>query len=112
MRIDHSLAGCVSLTMPEYIDGVVSKTQLSGTSTTPATSHLFNINPNAPLLSTINTVTYHYLVTKLLYLTKHTCPDLLLAVSFLTHMSNHLMRMISKNWVDASDTSMTQNILL
>ena len=73
MRIDYSQPGCVSLTMPKYIDGVMSKTPVSllkGISTTPATSHLFNINLNAHPLSTPDAVTYHHLIAKLLYLAK------------------------------------------
>ena len=73
MRIYYSWLGCVSLTMPKYIDEVVSEMPLSllkGTPTTPATSHLFNINPNTLPLSTTDTVTYHHLIARLLYLAK------------------------------------------
>ena len=111
MNIHYSQAGCVSLTMPEYIDGMVREIPLSllkGTSTTPAASHLFNTNPNTPLLSTIDAVTYHHLVAKLLYLTKCTCTVLSLS---LPCVFKHLTRMVSRNLVDADDTFKTPNTL-
>ena len=73
MMIDYSEPGHVSLTMPEYIDGVMNKMPVSllkGTLTTPAAAHLFNINPIAHLLPKTDAVTYHHLIMKLLYLAK------------------------------------------
>ena len=54
---------------------------MKGTSTTLAAPHLFNINSEDTPLSDV--VLYPHLVAKLLYLAKQTCPDLLLAFSFL-----------------------------
>ena len=87
MTINYSQAGKVSFLMEEYIDRLIAETPptlMKGTFTTPAASHLFNVNPNATPLSTSDAVIYHHLVAKLLYLAKETWPDLLLAISFLT----------------------------
>ena len=87
MTINYSQKGKISLTMPEYINGMILETPdslLKGTSTTPAASHLFTTRDNSQPLPTDEATLFHHLVAKLLYLAKWTHPDLLLAVSFLT----------------------------
>jgi hypothetical protein len=57
---------------------------MKGTSTTPAASHLFAVNPDCEKLDSDTSTMYHLLTAKLLYLSKRTRPDLQLAVSFLS----------------------------
>jgi hypothetical protein len=57
---------------------------MTGTSATPAANHLFTVNPDCDKLNEFDVALYHHLTAKLLYLSKRTRPDLLLAVSFLT----------------------------
>jgi hypothetical protein len=71
----------------DYIDELIKEMPaklMTGTSATPAANHLFAVNPDCDELNEVNAALYHHLTAKLLYLSKRTRPDLLLAVSFRT----------------------------
>ena len=91
MTIDFSQPSKVQFTMNEYVKGLVkglvdecSEDWRKGTATTPAANHLFQVNLIAEKLSPSDTKVYHHLTAKLLYLAKHTHPDLQTAIAFLT----------------------------
>ena len=72
--------------MSQYIEDLLlecPESLMKGTSTTPATNHLFQTNEDAEKLDATDAVLYHHLVAKLLYLGKQTRLDLLTAISFL-----------------------------
>jgi hypothetical protein len=73
--------------MYDYIDELIREAAADltkGASVTPAANHLFAVNPDCPKLDEVDTTLYHHLTAKLLYLSKRTRPDLLLAISFHT----------------------------
>jgi hypothetical protein len=87
IQIDFTEDQKVKMTMYDYIDELIKETPaklMKGTSATPATNHLFTMNPDCNKLNEVDAALYHHLTAKLLYLSKITRPDLLLAVSFLT----------------------------
>jgi hypothetical protein len=85
MLLDNSHKEYVSITMPQFIDDLVSDMQLGpgDFSKTPASSKLFNIISNDELLSDDERERFHTNVAKLLYLGKRARPDVLLAATFL-----------------------------
>lgn len=72
----------INITMPDRINDVTQDIQ--GTSTTPATPNLFDIDENAKEIDPVDKAKFHTLVAKLLYISKRVRPDILLAVNFLT----------------------------
>ena len=87
MTIDYTKPGKVMFKMHDYVEALLDespKSLLKGPSVTPAANHLFDVNPNATKLNSVDSDMYHHLVAKLLYLGKRTRPDILLAVCFLT----------------------------
>ena len=87
MTIDYTKSGKVMFKMHDYVEALLAECPrdlLKGPSVTPAANHLFEVNPNATKLSSVDSDMYHHLVAKLLYLGKRTRPDILLAVCFLT----------------------------
>ena len=86
MKIDYSQKGKVRFSMPDYIDRMLEDVPseiMRGPSATPASNHLFRVNPDADNLDTSSAIMFHHLTAQLLYLGKRTRPDLLTAVSFL-----------------------------
>ena len=86
MTIDYSTPGKVVFCMEDYIDHMINKCPaglLTGNPASPAANHLFDINPECDTLSLEDADKFHHFVAKLLYLTKRTRPDILLAVAFL-----------------------------
>ena len=86
MDIDFSVPGRVTFNMTKYLERLLDETPdtlMTGSSTSPAANHLFNVNPASPKLDTAEAILFHHLVAKLLYLAKRSRPDVLLAVSFL-----------------------------
>jgi hypothetical protein len=88
MTWDFSTPKSASITMPGYIDDVLSFAAVSGSAKTPATELLFNIIESPPL-SAEASERFHTITAKLLYLAKRTRPDILLAISFLTTRVQH-----------------------
>jgi hypothetical protein len=69
-----------------YVEGLLVNvpSDMCGMANTPAASHLLQINNENPtLLEAKKREIFHTLVTKLLYLAKRGCPDIMLAISFL-----------------------------
>ena len=88
MQLNFSIASKVKLTMVPYIEAMLTKfSEHDNTNTTAKTlaaQHLFQNNYNATLLSDNVAVVFHTFVAKALFLTKHACPDLATAVTFLS----------------------------
>ena len=83
--IDVLFPGKVHFSMDQYIDNLLVECReklMKGTRTTPAVNHLFEVGNTCPNLDTNEAILYHPLVAKLLYLCKHTCPDIQLTMSF------------------------------
>ena len=86
MTIDFSEDGKVMFKMEDYVQNMIDEAPeilMKGAMSTPAANHLFEVNPDAVKLGKVEAETYHHLVAKLLYLSKRSRPDVLLAVSFL-----------------------------
>jgi Reverse transcriptase (RNA-dependent DNA polymerase) len=87
IQIDFSEDKKVKMTMYDYLDELIREgpaNLMKGTSVMPAANHFFAVSPDCPKLDKVDTALYHCLTAKLLYLSKRTRPDLLLAISFLT----------------------------
>ena len=84
MHFDWSVEGKCAVTMPGYIDEVLTfANEIRGEAKTPAADNLFEIDDKVTALSDEKREFFHSLTAKLLYLAKRARPDLLLAVSFL-----------------------------
>ena len=86
MTIDYTSDGCVSFIMKDYVTELLKERPNdmdAGAATTPAASHLFQINENCTKLDPEKADLFHHLVAKLLYLAKRSRPDILTATSFL-----------------------------
>ena len=84
ITIDFSEKGKVNFTMYYYISDMLedlNKNKNTGEGSTPAGDHLFATNEyNTENLSKEETITFHYVTAKLLYLAKRSRPDLQLGV--------------------------------
>ena len=83
MSLDMSVVGVCSITMPMFITDVLKDVEL-GSVVTPASSTLFMIYKNSPLLEENHRKRFHSKVAQLLYLGKIIRMDILTAVAFLT----------------------------
>ena len=86
MLIDISEDGRVVFLMIDYLEDVLSectKYDMTGTAVWPAYKDSFEIDKNAPKLSSMDGDFFHRFVTKLLFAAKCAWPDIQLAVSFL-----------------------------
>jgi hypothetical protein len=86
MHLDFSKKGRVTVEMTKYVTNLISQVpaDMSGLANTPSLSHLLQVNCQNPTLLDKNTAElFHTLNAKLLYLSKHGRPDILLPVSFL-----------------------------
>jgi hypothetical protein len=85
MTIDYSEKGKVKFTMIDYIKGMLDELpgDMEGTVTTPASSHLFDVNDDAEKLSDAMSEMFHHNTAKLLFLCKRARPDVQPAVAFL-----------------------------
>ena len=87
MVIDYTAPGKVKFMMQDFIQGVLDECPgelMNGVLATMAASLLFNVNPDCRKLGEEKVSQFCHLTAKLLYLSKHTQPDLQTAVSFLT----------------------------
>jgi len=84
MLVDFTKKGVVKISMIDLIDEVLADCPVDKSATSPAASHLFEINPECPKLSDHDREVFHSIVAKLLYIAKRGRPDILLAVIFLT----------------------------
>jgi hypothetical protein len=76
--------GTVTVTMDGYVyDLLEDVSEFEGTADTPATKHLFRVRTDSLPLSDERRERFHSIMAKILYLSKRTRPDLLVAVAFL-----------------------------
>jgi Reverse transcriptase (RNA-dependent DNA polymerase) len=75
----------VSISMKNYLKEAIGASKLIVTkqAATPARKDLFEIDESIPLLGKPESESFHSVVAKLLYVSLHGRPDILLAVSFL-----------------------------
>jgi len=64
--------GKINISMYKYIEKILSvlPTDMNKSAKTPATGHLFNVNPDARKLPKAIAQIFHHLVAKLLYLSR------------------------------------------
>lgn len=77
----------VTVTMPKYVNDILTANSVAGSVASPATNGLYNVSSvskDTPLLSAKVAKVFHTNVTKLLYFILMWRPDTLTAVSFLT----------------------------
>ena len=86
MTLDYNTVGIVQVQMFDYVTKLLHElpSDMDGTVNTPAAYHLFLINPQPTLLDEEMASLFHHLVAELLFLSKYTCPDIQMAVVFLT----------------------------
>ena len=86
MTIDYSDKGKVKFTMIDYIKGMLDELpgDMEGTVTTPASSHLFDVNDNAEKLYDAMGEMFHHNTAKLPFLCQHAWPDIQPALAFLS----------------------------
>ena len=84
MTFDYSVEGKVKVTQDGYVSELVASEDIKSAVKTPASEDLFVIDPDSAELNKEAKEHFHSLTAKLLYLSKRTRPDILVAVSFLT----------------------------
>jgi len=86
MLIDYSENGHVKIDMRDYITRILDEVppEMRGKATTPAATYLFDTNESCAKLSEEEARFFHYLVAKLLFLSKRGRPDIQTAVAFLS----------------------------
>ena len=84
MTFDYSTKGKVRITQDGYVSELVASEDIKSAVKTPASEDLFVIDETSPELNKDAKEHFHSLTAKLLYLSKRTRPDILVAVSFLT----------------------------
>ena len=85
MTIDFSEKGKVKFSMIDYVQKMLDSLpdDMTGESSTPASNHLFEVNPEATKLDEATSDMFHHNTAKLLFLCKRARPDTQTAVSFL-----------------------------
>jgi len=83
MLLDFREDGVCKLSMPAYIDAILSDCDVKTTADTPAASNLFEVDEEAELLTECDSKSFHTMVAKLLYAAKRVRVDILLPVNFL-----------------------------
>ena len=84
MTFDFSTRGKVKITMDGYVDDMLCRYNVRGSTTSPATEQLFQIDEDSDRLDEQQLSDFHSKVATLLYLTKRVRPDCLCATIFLT----------------------------
>jgi len=84
MTFDFSQRGKVRVTQDGYVSELLASEDIKTAVKTPATDALFDIDEESPRLSKSDSEHFHSVVAKLLYLSKRTRPDILVAINFLT----------------------------
>ena len=85
MTIDFSEDGKVKFSMIDYVQKMLDSLpeDMGGESITPASNHLFEVNPEAVRLDEATSELFHHNTAKLLFLCKRARPDTQTAVAFL-----------------------------
>ena len=86
MNLDFTINGKVKVIMEQYVDDMLDQiqAQMSGLDTSPAASHLFDINENGKNLDEHHSQLFHHNVAKILFLDKRARPDIQTPVAFLS----------------------------
>jgi len=84
MTFDFSQQGKVRVTQDGYVSELLASEDIKSAVKTPATDSLFDIDKESTRLSKSDSEHFHSVVAKLLYLSKRTRPDILVAINFLT----------------------------
>jgi hypothetical protein len=86
MNIRYTDEGTAVIVMKDYLSEAISESELEITreAATPAKRDLFEVDPNAELLTRARSDRFHSVTAKLLYVSIRARMDLLLAVAFLT----------------------------
>jgi len=83
IALDLSTKGVISASMNSFTREVVQSWDTNGKSNTPAGANLFEISESTPVPEDLKRL-FHTTVAQLLYLSKRTRPDILVATTFLT----------------------------
>jgi hypothetical protein len=85
LTIDYSEKGKVKFTMYDYLEDIVEGMpgDMNGTSPTPASDNLFDIDEGSPALNEKETDFFHRTTARLLFAAKRARPDLQVAVAYL-----------------------------
>ena len=86
MNFHYDGKGSVCVTMHKFIDSIINEfpyNKKESKASTPAAAVLFQIREHTENLSPEKAQIFHTFVAKLLYLAKHTRPDIAIAVAFL-----------------------------
>ncbi len=84
LTMDFSTPGEVRITQEGYIDTLLTESGVEGTAKTPATEDLFVVRDGIELASEEDSKWFHRQTARLLYLSKRTKPEILVATAFLT----------------------------
>ena len=84
MTFDFTIDGKGHVTQEGYIQDLLASNHVAKKASSPATVDLHNINPDSLYLNVDDSIEFHSIVYKMLYLAKRTRPDILLAVQFLS----------------------------
>jgi hypothetical protein len=84
MTFDFSIQGMVKVTQEGYITELLDSEEIKSSVKTPASPDLHELDLASPELNKTDKEHFHSVVAKLLYLSKRTRPDILVAISFLT----------------------------
>ena len=85
MHIDYTMPGSATITMKSYLKEAIrdSKLDITRCAATPATRHLFTVDPSSTRLETRDADAFRSVVCKLLYVALRGRPDILTTVCFL-----------------------------
>jgi hypothetical protein len=84
MDFNYEVPGVVKISMVQMVDEVVEELEITEDSRVPAAPNLFQSDDKSPLLESKRKEQFHFIVAKLLYMSKRARPDILTAVAFLT----------------------------
>ena len=85
ITIDYSEEGKVKFTMYDYLEDILDDMpdDMNGTSPTPASNNLFDVEDDSPLLSEKEKDFFHRTTARLLFASKRARPDLQVSVAYL-----------------------------
>jgi hypothetical protein len=91
MTLDYSEPNVVKIDMRDYVQKILDEApeNMDGTSTTPASSHLFKIVEGVEPLDDATSESFHATVAKLLFLCKRGRPDIQTGIAFLCTQVQH-----------------------
>ena len=86
MDVEFPGDATVEMSMQLYLNEAIEMfpDELTKDVTTPATDYIFDVNHDCPKLPEDKRELFHKIVAKFLYVTRKGCPDIFVAISFLT----------------------------